>query len=244
MKLLLAAAVAAALFQHPIEETFVRGETLDFSVSWMKVTGGTARMTIAPLDADRYRITSVVRSGGGIGRLFRIRDEIETIVSRDRFSTLSYTKRLDERGDKMEEKTVVEDGVATRTRKKVKKIPVPYPVLDPFSVIYHVRRLDLTPGNSWEFTLIADGKVYNVHARVMRRETIQTPAGTFKTVMVEPQMISGGVAREERLFIWYSDDERRLPVRIRTEVKFGAVTANLTAVSEGVSSTNPPSMPQ
>jgi hypothetical protein len=79
----------------------------------------------------------------------------------------------------------------------------------------------------------------------MRRETLTTPAGTFNTVMVEPEMVSAsGVSREEKLYIWYSDDERRLPVRIRTEVKFGSVTATLKSVSSGVTAIDPPPLPK
>jgi hypothetical protein len=87
--------------------------------------------------------------------------------------------------------------------------------------------------------LISDGKLYTVHARVLRRENVTTPAGTFNTLLVEPEMVSAGVQREERLFIWYSDDERHLPVRIRTEVKFGSVTATLKSVNAGVTSPDP-----
>jgi hypothetical protein len=119
-------------------------------------------------------------------------------------------------------------------------VHVPRPVFDPMSVIFYLRMQPLAVGESHELTLIADGKVYDVHARVVRRETITSPAGRFATVVVEPQMSSGGVPREERLFIWYSDDARHLPVRIRTEVKFGAVTASLTAVHGGVQSIDPP----
>lgn len=244
--LLAAAAILTTTPSSPIEQTFLEGETLDYTVTWMKVTGGTARMTIAPVDTEktRYRVTSVVRSGGSIGRIFKIRDEIESIVDRSDFSTLRYTKRLDERGDKEFEVTTVEDGIASRKREKVRRLPVPHPILDPFSVIYHCRTLDLAPGKGYDFTLLSDMKIYNVHARVVRREQIQTPAGTFSTVMVEPQMVSGGVSREERLFIWYSDDERRLPVRIRTEVKFGSITATLTRVQRGVTSIDPPPLPK
>ncbi len=53
-------------------------------------------------------------------------------------------------------------------------------------------------------------------------------------------MISGGVERNERLFIWYCDDERQVPVRIRTEVKFGAVTATLRGLAAGVTTLDPP----
>lgn len=229
---------------HPVVESWTKGETLDYTVNWMKVVGGTARMTVAPEGESKWRITSVAKSGGGLARFVKVRDEIETIVDRSDFSTLRYTKKLDERGDKELEVTTIEDGVASRKRKKTRKIPVPRPVYDPISVIYHFRTLELAPGKMYEFELISDGKLYTVHGRVVKREKVTTPAGTFDALMVEPQMASAGVQREERLFIWYSDDERRLPLRIRTEVKFGSVTATLKSVTAGVTSIDPPMLPK
>ena len=240
MSLFHAALLAAFLVTSPVVPTFNGGETLDYNVAWLRITGGTARMTISPLDDTRYRITSVAKSSSGFSRIFRVHDQIETLVSRGDFSTLKYTKRLDEEGDQTLEVTTVEDGVATRVRKKIKKVAVPRPVYDPISVIYLIRTMDLSVGKSHEFTLVADGKLYNVHARVIRRETIQVPAGKFNTVVVEPDMESGGIEREEKLNIWYTDDARHLPVRIRTDVKFGAVTASLRAVTGGVTSIDPP----
>lgn len=230
------------LTAQPARDIYVEGETLDYSLSWMKMTGGVARMTIAPANGDQFRISSVARSGGGVGRLVKVRDEIETIVDRETFSTLRYVKKLDEKGEKKEEITVIEDGVATRTRKgkKTKKIEVPSTILDPISVVYYFRTLELAPGRGYDLTLISDGKIYTVHAKVIRREVIDTPAGRFTTLMVEPEMVSGGVKKDERLFIWYTDDERHIPVRIRTEVSFGAVTASLRSMSRGVTSTEPP----
>lgn len=242
MNLVLTVVLAASLVSGPIESVYEKGETLDYSLAWLKITGGTARMTILPAGEDRYRITSVARSSPRFSRFFKVRDQIETIVARSDFSTLRYGKSLDEDGDTIEEVTTVDDGVAVRTRKKVKKVAVPRPVFDPISVIYHLRSLDLGPGKSHDLTLIADGKVYTVHLRVVRRETLQTPAGKFATVMVEPQMKSAGVPRSERMFIWYSDDERRIPVRIRTELKVGAITATLRGVQSGVTSTEPPGL--
>ena len=236
-------AVSASI-AGPLNETYEAGETLDYTVTWMKVTGGTARMTISPLDDAQYRITSVVKSGGGLGRLFKIRDEIETTVAREDFSTLKIVKKLDERGDKMLETITIEDGIAYRKRKKVRKTPVPRPVFDSISVIYYFRTLELAPGKSYELNLIDGGKLYTVHGNVVKREQITTSMGTFNALLVEPQMASAGVQREERLFIWYSDDERRLPLRIRTEVKFGSVTATLNKVTEGVTASDPPPLPR
>ncbi len=244
MNLILAAILAAATLvpPTPVAQRFSEGETLDYELKWLKVTGGTARMTVAPVpnDTEFLRITSIAVSSAGFSRFFRVRDEIETTVAREDFSTVRYVKRLDEAGDKHEEVTVIEDGIATRTRKKVKKTPVPRPVMDPISVIYHLRTLDLTPGRLHDLELIADGKRYSVHARVIRREKVATPLGVFDCVRVEPTMVSGGVEREERLFIWYTNDERKIPVRIRTEIKIGAITATLRGVASGVTSTDPP----
>lgn len=246
MNFLFAAIIAASVIATPpataVQQAFVEGETLDYNLTWLKVTGGTARMTIAPQDDATYRITSVAKTSPSFSRFFKVRDEIETTVAREDFSTLRYVKHLDEDGDRHREVTVIEDGVATRTRRKVKKVRVPRPVMDPISVIYHLRTLDLSPGKAYDLELISDGKRYTVHAKVVRREKVQTPAGTFDCVRVEPQMVSGGVEREERIFLWYTDDERKIPVRIRTEVKFGAVTATLRGTSTGVTSLDPPTL--
>lgn len=245
MSFILAALIAATTLTtpSPVEQRFLEGETLDYDLRWLKVTGGTARMTISPVeDGSRYRVTSVAKSSPAFSRFFKVRDEIETVVDRTDFSTLRYLKRLDEGGDKIEETTVVEDGVATRTRKKVKRVRVPRPVMDPISVIYHLRTVDLSPGKTYDLELIADGKLYTVHAQVMRREKVETPLGVFDCVRVEPRMVSGGVERQERLFIWYTSDERRIPVRIRTEVKVGAITATLRGIGSGVTSIDPPAL--
>lgn len=245
MNLILAVVLLAAqAVATPSARLFEGGETLDYQLSWMRITGGTARMTIAPSEDEggTWRITSVARSSKRIARLVHFRDEIETFVSRRDFSTVRYVKRLDERGEKKTEVTTVEDGVATRTRNKVKKVPVPRPVFDPISVMYYLRTLDLTPGRVHRLTLVADGKVYSVDARVVRRERVQTPAGTFSTVLVEPVMTAGGQEREEKLFIWYSEDERRIPVRIRSQIKLGSVTATLRSVRAGATSIDPPAL--
>ncbi|HEX7708481.1 MAG TPA: DUF3108 domain-containing protein [Thermoanaerobaculia bacterium] len=233
--------VAMAAATSPAPQPFGEGETLDYTLSWMRMTGGTARMTISPLPGDpaRFRITSVARSSPGFSRIYKVRDEIETTVAQTDFSTVRYVKKLNERERAREETTVIEGGVATRVRKGVTtKLEVPRPIFDPISVIYYLRTLDLSVGKVHDLTLF-DGKIYRLRAHVVRRETIQTPAGRFATVMVEPEMLGDGEAREERLFVWYTDDERRIPVRIRTEIKVGAVTASLSRISTGVESTEP-----
>lgn len=223
-----------------VSDRFSAGETIDYDLRWARMAGGSARLTIAPADESRFRITFVARSGKFFSRIFRVRDEIETIVRRDTFSTVQYRKKLDERGRIKDELTVVDEAARTATRKN-KTFTIPARVVDPLSVIVLMRTLDLSAGAVHKFDVMADGKVYPMEARVIRRETLPTPGGVFRTVVVEPQMRGSSVFGngENRLWIWYSDDERRLPVQIRSEVRVGSITATLRKVTDSVNGSEP-----
>lgn len=241
--LLCATTVAAA----SLDPTFTSGETLDFNLAWLGLTGGSMRMTIAPQPGDgtHYRITFIAVSSKSFARIFKVRDEIQSYVNRSDFSTVRFEKHLSERGRRKDDSTIIDERrkVATRRRpnKDTEVISVPNPVFDPVSLVYHLRTLDLTPGKTHRFEVFADGKVYTLVATVGARESLETPAGTFNTVAVEPKMIGGGLFRDEdsRLTIWYTDDDKHIPVRIRSEVKVGTITATLKATASGVMTIQP-----
>ena len=242
---LLIAAVGSAA--EPIDQLFLKGETLDYTLTWLGISGGAARFTIGPAPGapDRFRITFVAQSSSGFARIFRVRDEIQSFVERELFTTIGYEKHLNERGKKKDDTTIVDrqKGVAIRRRpgKIDQEVPVAGPVYDPLSLIFQFRRLALRPGDHVHFMVVADGKLYAVDADVTRRERLTTGAGTFNTVSVEPEMSAGGLFRDEdsRLTIWYSDDERHLPLRIRSDAKIGSITATLQSVRAGVTGIEP-----
>ncbi len=62
--------IAVEVHGATLKETFAAGETLDFDLSWSLVSGGAARMTIAPIGDDRFRLTSVGKSGTFFSRFF------------------------------------------------------------------------------------------------------------------------------------------------------------------------------
>lgn len=243
---MLVVAVAGSGRSAEVDDIFVRGETLDFELSWLLLTGGSARMTIGlmPGDPTRLRMTSIAKSSPSFNFIFKVRDSIESIVNRSDFSTLRYEKHLNERGRIKDDTTIIDERrrIATRRRpnRATKEIVVPKPVFDPLSLVYHLRQLDLQPGTTQRFTVFADGKLHTLDAKVKGRETLSTAAGTFKTVVVEPKMLAGGLFREEgSLTVWYSDDARHIPVRIRSDVKVGSITATLRRLRSGAAEPEP-----
>lgn len=248
MKRLIAAALFAAAMNAgaaTMDAIYNGGETLDYDLSWSRISGGAARMTIGPIYPDRWRITSVAKSGTFFSHFFKVRDEIESIVATRDFTTIEYHKVLSEGSNRKDELTIVDykDNIAMR---KGKAIPVTRPIFDPLSMWYYLRDLELAPGKVYSFTIIADGKLYTVDATVGSRATIATPAGTFNTVVVEPKMESeAGVFKDEqrRLQIWFTDDARHIPVRIQSDVKIGSIVVTLKGITIGVADIEPTPRP-
>lgn len=239
--------VALSAMPADINE-LAKGETLDFDLTWLHVVGGGIRMTVSGT-GDRLHITSVAATDHSFRKIYSVRDQIETTLLHDSFTTVEYRKLLNENGKVKEEETTIDPVKQIGTRVKKGKstktfriLPAP-PYLDPLSVVYRLRTEDLTPGKVFNYTVYADGNVYQMTVKVRRdRERLKTPYGTFTAVSVEPKMKgSGGLFRDDdsRLIIWYSDDARRLPLRIQSELKFGSITATLRSVTAGVTSIEP-----
>ena len=227
---------------NPLTQVYIDGETLDYDLVWLRISGGSARMTIAPADAARYRLTSIGKSSKAFSRIYSVRDEIETFVTRDTFSTLHYRKMLKEGRNSKDETTVIDPATHIATRRGDEHIAVPPIVFDPLSLIYYMLVFPLSVGTVLRFTIIADGKLRDVEAHVVRRERLSTRAGSFDCLVVEPHMDASGIFREDaksQMTIWYSDDWRHVPVQIRSEAKIGAITATLRGISTGVSQAEP-----
>ena len=75
----------------------------------------------------------------------------------------------------------------------------------------------------------ADGNP--VVIQVLRRETIRVPAGQFRTIVVRPIIQTDGLFGEDgRAEVYFSDDDRRILVLIRSRVSvIGSLSLHLTS---------------
>jgi len=64
---------------------------------------------------------------------------------------------------------------------------------------------------------------------VIKKERIKTILGKVDTIVIKPILNFPGIFRHKgNIYIWLTDDQKRLPVRMKTEIVFGAVSATLT----------------
>jgi len=98
-----------------------------------------------------------------------------------------------------------------KIRKQVSTVPMVY---DPVSVAYYFRWRDLgledRPRNVY-----GGRKVYQIASRVLGTERIRTERGEMDTIAVQPLIRRDGKPENKGdLKIWFSGDERRVPVRL------------------------------
>jgi hypothetical protein len=110
------------------------------------------------------------------------------------------------------------------------QVDIPHCVHDVLGGILALRGSTLEPGQS-SLAPMSDGRrAAQVKVDAQEREEVTTPAGTFKTIRYEANLMNGVIyQRKGRVFVWISDDARRIPVQIRLRLAFpiGTVTLQL-----------------
>lgn len=109
---------------------------------------------------------------------------------------------------------------------------------DFLSAFYRMRALPLTEGSSYFLTVRGDTEQYDVELRVRGRQLVKTNVGSFNTIVGQLRVKNNPTANDYGVRIYFSDDERHVPVLITARLKAGEVRAEL--VSSELPSTPPP----
>lgn len=211
-------------------------EKLMYSLSWTGIPVGTAFQEIID-EGDNRRIISAARSNDWLSRFFPVDDRTESVLlKKGSFpGEPRYYQMLFKEGTHTRDREIsfnIGARVANyHDRKSGQRVTVPIPedTFDIYSSFYYVRHQPLEPGKSFYINVLDSKKLHRIEIRVLKRERVSVPAGTFNTVKVEPMVKPVGVFEGKRgAYIWLTDDDRRIPVKAQTKVTVGSVTAVLT----------------
>lgn len=188
---------------------------------------------------DCLKIVSEAKSTRTVDRMYKVRDRIETWRDVEGQFSRRYTKRLRE-GKWKDDKRVEynpEAGFSCLYRGEG-AMPdtqsLDMQVQDVMSAFYEVRQHNLEVGRSVFFELHDIDKRYRLEVKVLRKETIEVPAGKFDCIVVEPLLQSSGIFRREgSVQIWLSDDQYKMPVLMQSRLYFGRVWAKLVGFRRG-----------
>lgn len=106
--------------------------------------------------------------------------------------------------------------------------------LDDLSFLYFVRTLPLEVGVEYELDRYFKDEGNPVKVRVLRRETVEVPAGEFETIVVQPLIKTDGLFSEDgRAEVYFSDDEHRVLVQLKTKLSIGTLNLELASWTPG-----------
>ncbi|KMQ50666.1 hypothetical protein CHISP_2349 [Chitinispirillum alkaliphilum] len=210
---------------------FARGEKLVYEVSWGLFRAGFLVVnTEYQPHSNMIRVGAKAISNNFISAFYRVRDYIISWIDADGLYPVFFEQHIRERNkqtdgyvifDHLSEQIFIE---GRRSRVVEEAPPISH---DYLSILHHMRSLDFSPGEEHTFDLLMSSEVNPIKVRVRERGEISTDAGDFKTIRLEPQLRGRSFRRRDRLEIWVTDDEYKMPVEIRTRLRFGSLTARL-----------------
>ena len=217
-----------------------KSEQLKYGIYYSFVKAGTAyiknRGLVTVDGRPAYVIQTSAFSASVIDSVFKLRDINLSWLDAQNFYSLGYSQSLRE-GKYKRDEWVRFDYAKKKYYGQVKKKAGPrdfsgelmQPVLDMLTSLYYVRSKPLEPGKEVVFDIINREEKYPLVVKVLGKETVKTEAGKFKCIIVEPQFRGEGifVSKGKDLKVWVTDDEYKMPVKMKVEVFIGSVSAEL-----------------
>ena len=130
-----------------------------------------------------------------------------------------------------EGKQVLEEKNLVTGTSKHQESPIPPCVTDLMSAIFYGGSQPLQPGGAFHMPVADAMRVVDVTMKAEAREQVVTPAGNFQTIRVQPIADAGVVKNRGNIWIWYSDDDRRMPVQMRARLFWGTITMRLVSMA-------------
>ncbi len=228
--LLQSPATPASVDEYP----FAVGETLSYSAKLGMLTLGAGTLEVAAIDTVRgeqsFRFRFRLR---GKTVFYSLDDVLESWVSTESFTSRRFVQDFVE-NDKPKHRSfeIFPDSGFYRESGRDSTLPTVSEPLDDAAFFYFVRLTPLEVGKKYVFERYFKKDKNPVTIEVVKREKMDLPDGTkVQCLVLHPVIDTKGLfSKRSDTRIWLTDDERRLPVQIRSKFPFGTITLRLKDV--------------
>ncbi len=223
-------------FRKLPNNAFKEGEKLTFDVKYGFVTAGIATMQIPKIKRisgrNAYHVTFEVNSVPSFDIFYKVRDRYETYIDVEGLFPWRFEQHIRE-GNYSRDFSAFFDQRKGKAKTTEGEYEIPKYVHDIVSAFYFARTLDysgMKKGDKIHLQNFYKDKVYDLDVVYHGKETIEVKAGKFDCIIVEPLVQEGGLFKSEgNIIIWLTDDDIKMPVRVKTKVVVGAIDADLTS---------------
>ncbi|WP_159799271.1 DUF3108 domain-containing protein [Flavobacterium sp. MK4S-17] len=222
------------------QDAFSTGEYFKFRIHYGIVNAGYATLEVKDAVKNGKRVHHVVGKGYTTGMtkfFFKVEDLYESYFDKASVKPYQFVRKINEGGYTKNQEGFFNRSNNTVTvndyKKNTKKtFTVPGDVQDIVSTFYYLRnhpKVDkLEVGESINVDMFFDDEVTKFKLKFIGRENLKTKFGTMRAMIFRPYVQAGRVFKEEEsLTVWISDDENKIPLRIKASLAVGSLKADL-----------------
>lgn len=217
-------------------------ETYSYTVEWRLIDAGKVNLTLTHGGTPQYpsiHSELTLESTGLVSKLYKVNDkyfgnyDTNLCAISSQMSTEEGRRRRDTRVtyDRARKKAIyLERDLVKNTVAHSGEIDIPACVHDVVGGLLQMRTMTIEPGKSAEIPISDGKKAAMVRVEAQEREDIKMNNVVHKTIRYEAFLMNGVIyQRKARLYVWLTDDARKIPVQIRMRMGFpiGNVTLNL-----------------
>jgi Protein of unknown function (DUF3108) len=222
---------------------FHPGEKLTYRAKWGPITAGELKMEVLPIEtiegAKAYHFAMIMKTSATIDHIYKVRERQDSYCDVGMTHSISYKKVAEGEHprdvvvnfywDKLE---------ATRSNFGEKMAPVHIVpgTFDTVSLYYVIRLKDIKENSLIEIPISEGDNNIMVRASVAKREMININEQIYDTFEVIPDMekleeqhvVKKGDVPQ--LKIWFTADDKKIPVKIQSKVRVGYFIFELIAI--------------
>lgn len=224
------------------QDSFTTGEWIKMRIHYGFVNAGYATLEIKDAVKNNKKVHHVVGKGWTTGMtklFFEVEDDYQSYFDKETGKPYQFIRKIDEGGytknqvgyfNQSNNTVLVKDF----KHKTEKTYSVPDQVQDIVSSFYYLRNYPniekLKKNESVAIDMFFDGETTKFKLKFIGREDINTKFGKISCMVFRPYVQAGRVFKEEEsLTVWISDDDNRIPVRVKASLAVGSLKADLEA---------------
>lgn len=249
---ILSAGTAGSDYRQIAFDSFAEGEVIRYRVHYGFITAGEAVMRIDSQihEVNKrpcYKIDVFGRTTGLANKIFGVKNNWGTyldtaaVVPHKAYRYIregSYRRNEIVNFEQLEKQVRVNRiDKANQEIKRIDKYEVPANVQDLVSGYYFLRTLDYTQyqeGDIIRIDAFFDDEVFNFKLRFLGRESLKTPLGEHKAIVLQPLMPDNKIfSGKDAIRVWISDDKYKIPLKIKAEMVVGSVEVDIKEFEKG-----------
>lgn len=224
---------------------FGPGEKSTFEVRFGSLRVGSGSLSVVGVETVRGRPTwhTTFNVQGGTF-FYRVNDSYESWIDTQTMNSLLFIRQIEEGSrDRAQSFEIMPEAghYVERTRQKsTTKKTVDEP-LDEGAFLYFVRTVPLVVGKTYDFNRYFMPDRNPVTLRVLRKERVTVPAGTYNAIVVQPIIKTRGIFSEKgQAEVWLSDDSSRMLLQVKSKLSFGSLNLYLRSYTPPTGQTRSP----